>query len=154
MCTFLERFKKSKNAWLRALMQSDCLYSFFIEHYNRILQCYFENVCRPPRICTSPGLSLGWTLLLNMRFSCPYTLDVLLHQVLRVSKQLCQESVCNIVLHEVLRVREQVSVILWSYHQRRYKTFCLVLSICVVQIACACALRTSFLVQRSNEYQL
>ena len=36
---FLERFKKSKNVWLRALMQSDCLYSFFFEDYNRILLC-------------------------------------------------------------------------------------------------------------------
>jgi len=28
------------------------------------------------------------------------------------------------VFYEVLRVSEQVSVILWSYHQRQYKTFC------------------------------
>ena len=107
MCTFLERFKKSKNVWLRALMQSDCLDSFF-KHYNRILQCYFEDVCRPQRIRTSPGLSLDWTLLLTMRFSCPYTLDVLLYQVLWVSKQLCQESVCNVVLCGV--VSEQTIV--------------------------------------------
>jgi len=25
--------------WLRALMQSDCLYSLFFEHYNRNLLC-------------------------------------------------------------------------------------------------------------------
>jgi len=99
---FLERFKKFKNVWLHALMQSDGLYSFFFEHYNRILQCYFEDVCRPQRIPMSPGLSLGWPLLLNMRFSCPYTLDVLLYQVLQVSKQLCQESVCNVVLYGVV----------------------------------------------------
>jgi len=37
---FLERFRKSNNVWLRALMQSDCLYSsLFFEHYNRILLC-------------------------------------------------------------------------------------------------------------------
>jgi len=37
---FLERCRKSKNVWLRALMQSDCLYSsLFFEHYNRILLC-------------------------------------------------------------------------------------------------------------------
>ena len=37
---FLERCRKSNNVWLRALMQSDCLYSsIFIEHYNRILLC-------------------------------------------------------------------------------------------------------------------
>ena len=35
---FLERCRKSNNVWLRALMQSDCLYSsLFFEHYNRIL---------------------------------------------------------------------------------------------------------------------
>ena len=37
---FLERCRRSKNVWLRALMQSDCIYSsLFFEHYNRILLC-------------------------------------------------------------------------------------------------------------------
>jgi len=37
---FLERCRKSNNVWLRALMQSDSLYtSLFFEHYNRILLC-------------------------------------------------------------------------------------------------------------------
>jgi len=37
---FLERCRKSNNVWLRALMQSDCLYSsLFFEHCNRILLC-------------------------------------------------------------------------------------------------------------------
>jgi len=37
---FLERCGKSNNIRLRALMQSDCLYSsLFFEHYNRILLC-------------------------------------------------------------------------------------------------------------------
>ena len=37
---FLERCRKSNNLWLRALMQSDCLYSsLFFEHYNPILLC-------------------------------------------------------------------------------------------------------------------
>ena len=37
---FLKRCRKSNNIWLRALMQSDCLYSsLFFEHYNRILLC-------------------------------------------------------------------------------------------------------------------
>jgi len=39
MYLFLERCRKSKNVWLRALMQSDCLYSsLFFEHlhYSRI----------------------------------------------------------------------------------------------------------------------
>jgi len=58
-----------------------------------------------------------------MRFSCS-TLDVLLYQGFQVSEQLCQKNVCNVVLHEVLRVREQVPVLLWPYHQRRYKTLC------------------------------
>ena len=39
-CLFLERCRKSNSIWLRALMQSDCLYSsLFFEHYNRILIC-------------------------------------------------------------------------------------------------------------------
>ena len=37
---FLERCRKSNNKWLRALTQSDCLYSsLFFEHYNHILLC-------------------------------------------------------------------------------------------------------------------
>ena len=37
---FFERYRKSNNIWLRALMQSDCLYSpLFFEHYNRIFLC-------------------------------------------------------------------------------------------------------------------
>ena len=37
---FLKRCRKSKNIWLRALMQSDCLNSsLFFEHYNHILLC-------------------------------------------------------------------------------------------------------------------
>jgi len=37
---FLERCRKSNNAWLRALMQSDCFYSsLFFEHYIRISLC-------------------------------------------------------------------------------------------------------------------
>jgi len=69
----------------------------------RMFQCRFEDACRPQRTHTSPGIGQGWTLFLNMQFLCP-SLDVVFYQVLGVS--------------------EQVSVILWSYHQRRYKTFC------------------------------
>ena len=37
---FLERCRKSNNVWLRALKQSDWLYSsLFFEHYNRNLLC-------------------------------------------------------------------------------------------------------------------
>jgi len=40
MHLFLERCRRSNNAWLPALMQSDCLYSpLFFEHCNRILLC-------------------------------------------------------------------------------------------------------------------
>jgi len=38
MYLFLERCRRSNNAWLPALTQSDCLYlSLFFEHYNGIL---------------------------------------------------------------------------------------------------------------------
>ena len=81
-----------------------------------------------------------------MRFSRS-TLDVVLYQVLLLSQQLRWGSVCNVVVYEVLQVSEQVSVFLWSYHQRRYKMFC----VCYyqsVQVVRACALWTSCLVQR------
>ena len=87
---FLERCRNSNNVWLRALMQSDCLYSsLFFEHYNRILLCdwvlgrcsvfSFEGVCMPQYFRTLPGLDQDWT-------QCP-TLDVVLYQVLRISEQ-------------------------------------------------------------------
>ena len=40
---------------------------------------------------------------LTCGFSCP-NLDVVLYQLLRVSEQLCWESVCNVMLYEVLQV--------------------------------------------------
>ena len=44
---FLERCRKSNNIWVRASMQSDCLYSsLFFEHYNRILLCECANELR------------------------------------------------------------------------------------------------------------
>ena len=46
---FLERCKKSKHVWLHALVQSDCLYLSFFEHYNRILLCD----CVPGPYCVS-----------------------------------------------------------------------------------------------------
>jgi len=40
MYLFLERCRRSNNAWLPALTRSDCLYSsLFFEQYNRILLC-------------------------------------------------------------------------------------------------------------------
>ena len=82
---------------------------------------------RPQSIRTSPGLGPDWTQILTMWFSCP-TLDVVLYQVLRVSEQLCWESVCNVVLYQALQVSEQLcqeivcnSMVL---PHRRYKTFC------------------------------
>ena len=50
---FLERYRKSNNIRLRALMQSDYLYSsLFFEHYNRILLCEWVIESDP-----SPGFS-------------------------------------------------------------------------------------------------
>jgi len=52
---FLERCRKSNNIWLRALMQSDCLYSsLFFEHYNRILLC--EWVIELCSVCLIDGV--------------------------------------------------------------------------------------------------
>jgi len=96
-------------------MQSDCLYRYspvFFKHYNRILLC--DRV--PGRYSVSLRACAGHNTFvlhqslarvgfhfLNMLLSCP---------------------TLNVVLYQVLRVSEQVSVILWSYHQRHYKTFC------------------------------
>ena len=53
---FLERCRKSNNICLRALMQSDCLYSFlFFEHYNHILLC--EWVLEHCSVCLIDGTS-------------------------------------------------------------------------------------------------
>ena len=53
---FLERCRKSNNVWLRALMQSDCLYSsIFIEQYNRILLC--DWVIELRSVCSIDGVS-------------------------------------------------------------------------------------------------
>jgi len=42
---FLESCRKSSNVWLRALMQSDCLYStLFFEHYNLIHKSHYSVV--------------------------------------------------------------------------------------------------------------
>jgi len=53
---FLERCRKSNNIWLRALMQSDCLYSsLFFEHYNLIL--LGEWVIELSSVCLIDGMS-------------------------------------------------------------------------------------------------
>jgi len=53
---FLERCRKSNNIWLRALMQSDCLYSsLYFEHYSRILRC--EWVIELCSVCLINGVS-------------------------------------------------------------------------------------------------
>ena len=121
---------------LRALMQSDCLLyrcsSLFFEHYKRILRCDWVPVGYTVslRMCAGrnafvlhQALAKCCTLFRNMRLSCP-TLDLAMCHVLRVSKQLCWGSVCNVMLYEVLHVSKQVPAILWSCHQRCYKTFC------------------------------
>jgi len=56
MYLFLERWRKSNNVWLRALMQSGCLYSsLFFEHYNRILLC--DWVLGHCSVCLFEGVS-------------------------------------------------------------------------------------------------
>jgi len=53
---FLERHRKFNNIWLRALMQSDCLYlSLFFEHYNRISLC--EWVTELCSVCLTDSVS-------------------------------------------------------------------------------------------------
>jgi len=53
---FLERCRKANNVWLRALMQSDCLFSsLFFEHYYRILLCdWVIELCS---VCLIDGVS-------------------------------------------------------------------------------------------------
>ena len=54
---FLERWRRSNNVWLPALMQLDCLYaSLFFGHYNRILlvtECSNIAVFVRLRVCMS-----------------------------------------------------------------------------------------------------
>ena len=98
---------------------------WYVYHYIRIILCdwvpgrYSVNL----RTCAGhnafvlhQSLPRVGLYFLNMPFSCP-PLDVVLYQVLRFS--------------------EQESVILWSYQQRRYKTFC----VCYYpSVLCRCAL--------------
>ena len=56
MYLFRERCRKSTNVLLRAVMQSDCLYSsLFCEHYNRILLC--DWVLGHCSVCSFEGVS-------------------------------------------------------------------------------------------------
>ena len=52
---------------------------FTLQVSARTLECLFEGVWRPQCFRTLPGLDQGWT-------QCPYTLDLVLYQVLRVSE--------------------------------------------------------------------
>ena len=102
----------------------------------------------------SPGFSQCWTTFPNMWFSRP-TLDVVLYHVLRLSQQLCWESVCNVMLYEVLQVSEKYRYSYGPTTNAIQNVLCLLLSICVVQMVRACALWTSCLVQRvkyENKY--
>jgi len=79
-------------------------------------------------IRTSPGVGQGWTLILNVRFSC-CTLDLVLYQVLQVSEQLLMLNVrfscstLDLVLYQVLQVSEQLyygnvcNVVVLSQHR-------------------------------------
>ena len=134
MCISFLNDAKSPTMYGRALCCSQIVYTSICPYYlNTTIVFYF--VTEPDVTVLVWGCvqatnnsyfirtSSGWTLFLKMRFSRS-TLDVVLYQVLRLSQQLCWGSVCNVVVYEVLQVSEQVSVFLWSYHQRRYKMFC------------------------------
>ena len=65
MHLFLERCRKSNNIWLRALMQSDCVYSsLYFEHYNRILLCdwvlRYCSFCSFERVSCHNAFVLMW----------------------------------------------------------------------------------------------
>jgi len=57
ICTCVLKDAESlNNVWLRAFMQSDCLYSSpFFEHYNRILLC--DSALEHCSVCSSEGVS-------------------------------------------------------------------------------------------------
>ena len=86
--------------WLRALMQSHCLYwylSLFFEHYNRSLLCDWVPRCYSVSLRACAGhnafvlrqsLARIGLYLWNMLFACP-TLNLVLYQVLQASQQLC-----------------------------------------------------------------
>jgi len=65
-CLFLERCRKSNNVWLRALMQSDCLYSsLFFEHYYRILLCEWVVELRSVRLIDGVSSHNAFTFYLD-----------------------------------------------------------------------------------------
>jgi len=111
---YREQCIKSNNMRLRAVMQSNCLYSFFLW----TLQPYFSLWLGARMLPLSAmhatthsyftcGLGQGWTLIITTWFLCP-TLDLVLWQVFRVSEQLCWESVYNAVLNKGFRVSGQL----------------------------------------------
>ena len=144
---FLERCRKSRNAWLRALMQSDCLNSsLFFEHYNRILLCdwvlghcsvcSFESVPGHNAVvlclaltslgisvllCSSvvPSVTGWWTVVLRMCL-CPVVLPPTPLQNVLLSKCLIPENQPPMPLKNVL--------------------FCTFLSTCVEQNMCVCTM--------------
>jgi len=109
---FLERCRKSNNEWLRALMQSDCLYwSLFFEQYNRILLCDWVPV--HSSVCLMDSVSCHNAFVLCFTWARPVlewtsSSAVVLHQ-------------CHWLANNSVKY---VSVISWFRLQRRSKTFC------------------------------
>ena len=114
--SLLERCRKSNNVWLRALMQSDCLYSsLFFERYNRILLC--DWVLGHCSVCSFEGVSCHNAFVLYLAST-----------TLGISVLLCSSVVpkCYGLANNTVK---NVSVTLWLGLQRRCKTFCKV-SVC------------------------
>jgi len=66
-CLCLERCRKSNNIWLRALMQSDWLYSsLFFEHFNRILLCDWVIELCSTRLIDGVSCQLAFTFYLDL----------------------------------------------------------------------------------------
>ena len=134
MCTSFLNDAKSPTMYGRALCSSQIVYASTSPYYlNTTTAFYFVTECpdvtvlvwacvQATTIRTSSGLSQVGLYFLNAIFTFNSGCSVV--PSLLLSQQLCWGSVCNIVVYEVLQVSEQVSVFLWSYHQRRYKMFC------------------------------
>ena len=103
--------------------------SVFFKHYNRILLC--DRV--PGRYSVS------------LRACAGHNAFVLHQSLARVGFYFCSCPTLDVVLYQVLQVSEQVSVILWSHHQRHYKTFSVtvifqsVMNLCCADV-CLCSM--------------
>jgi len=126
---FLERFRKSNNAWLRALMQSDCSYSsLFFEHYNRILPC--DWVLGHCSISSFEGVSWHNAFVLYLASTSLGSIRPTLQSCCTKCYGLANNSVRNVSVAlwfsnaVAKRSVKQVSVTLWFSLQCRCKRFC------------------------------